>query len=86
MSTVTGLSQTAGFLAIAGFLVAGIFAYASLYQIKDQQSVISPLYSADLFGGCLGSLLSSLIFIPMIGLDVSTKWMLFLAVMSLMLV
>jgi len=86
MSTVTGLSQTAGFLAIAGFLVAGIFAYASLHQIKDQQSVISPLYSADLFGGCLGSLSSSMILIPMAGMDVTIRWMLIFSVFSLLLV
>jgi predicted membrane-bound spermidine synthase len=86
MSTSTGLAQTSWLLAAAGFLVAGIFTYASLFEIQDQKDVISPLYSADLFGGCLGSLLGSLILIPILGLDVTTKSMLLLAVFSLLLV
>ena len=86
MSSSIGLVQTIVFLLTAGFLVAGIFAYVSLYGIQDQRSVISPLYSADLFGGCLGSLFGSLILIPMAGLDVTTKSMLLLAAFSLLLV
>jgi len=86
LSTAPGLAQTACFLAVTGFLVAGIFAYASLHEIKDQKSVISPLYSADLFGGCLGSLLSSMIVIPIVGMDITTRWMLMLSVFSLLLV
>jgi len=82
----SGLFPIALFLTSAGFLVAGVFAYASLYQIGDQKKVVSPLYSADLFGGCLGSLLSSLLFIPLTGLDVSMEWMLLLAVASILLV
>jgi len=86
MSTTAGLAQTSWILAAAGFLVAGIFAYASLYGIQDQKSIISPLYSADLIGGCLGSLLGSLILIPLAGLDVTTRGMILLAVFSLLLV
>jgi spermidine synthase len=82
----SGLFPIASFLASAGFLVAGMFAYTSLYQIRDQKKVVSPLYSADLFGGCLGSLVSSLLFIPLAGLDVSTGWMFLLAVASILLV
>jgi spermidine synthase len=86
MSTTAGLAQTSWILAAAGFLVAGIFAYTSLYGIQDQKSIISPLYSADLIGGCLGSLLGSLILIPLAGLDVTTRGMILLAVFSLLLV
>jgi spermidine synthase len=86
MSISAGLAQTSWLLAVAGFLVAGIFAYASLHEIEDQKKVISSLYSADLFGGCLGSLLSSLVLIPLVGMDVTTRGMLLLAALSLLLV
>ena len=86
MSASTGLAQTSVLLAAAGFLVAGIFAYASLHEIQEQRSVISSLYSADLFGGCLGSLAGSLILIPLLGMDATTKGMLLLSVFSLLLV
>jgi spermidine synthase len=86
MSTTASLAQILWFLAVAGFLVAGIFAYASLHEIEDQKNIISPLYSADLIGGCLGSLLGSLILIPLVGMDVTTRGMLLLAAFSLLLV
>lgn len=86
MSALIGLGQTSVLLAAAGFCVAGIFAYASLHKIKDQRSIISPLYAADLIGGCFGSLLGSLILIPIFGMDVSTKGMLIMSVFSLLLV
>jgi hypothetical protein len=86
MSASLSLFHTAGFLLTAGFLVAGIFAYTSVYGIQDQKSVISPLYSSDLFGGCLGSLIGSLILIPLLGLDVTTKSMLLLAAFSFLLI
>ncbi len=82
----SGLFPIALFLASAGFLVSGIFAYVSLYKIRDQRKIVSPLYSADLFGGCLGSFVSSLFLIPLAGLDVSTEWMLLLAALSTLLV
>jgi spermidine synthase len=86
MSISAGLVEISCLLAIAGFLVAGIFAYASLHEIEDQKNVISPLYSADLIGGCLGSLLGSLILIPLVGMDVTTWGMLLLAAFSILLV
>jgi spermidine synthase len=73
-------------LAAAGFLVAGIFSYASLHEIEDQKIIISPLYFADLLGGCLGSLLSSLILIPLMGMDVTLWGTLLLAAFSIFLV
>jgi spermidine synthase len=86
MSISAGLAQTSCLLAAAGFLVAGIFAYASLHEIEEQKNVISPLYSADLIGGCLGSLLGSLVLIPLAGMDVTARGMLLLAAFSLLLV
>ena len=86
MNISAGLFQISCLLAATGFLVAGIFAYASLHEIEDQKNVISPLYSADLIGGCLGSLLGSLILIPLAGMDVTTWGMLLLAAFSVLLV
>ncbi len=81
-----GLPHILSLLTANGFLVAGIFAYASLHEIEDQKTIISPLYAADLIGGCLGSLLGSLIFIPLAGMDVTTWGMLVLSVLSLLLI
>ena len=81
-----GLLQISSLLTANGFLVAGIFAYVSLYEIEDQKIIISPLYAADLIGGCFGSLLGSLIFIPLAGMDVTTWGMLLLSVFSILLV
>ncbi len=86
LSASSGLALTALLLAVVGILVAGIFAYVSIYEIQDQKSVISSLYSADLLGGCAGSLLAGLILIPVAGIDITTKAMLALAVFSILLV
>ena len=81
-----GLIPTAALLAAAGFLVAGILAYASLCGIRDQKQVIAPLYAADLLGGCLGSLLGSLVLIPFLGLDGTVIGMILLAAFTVLLV
>lgn len=85
MDASTCLFLIALLLVCNGFLVAGIFAYASLHETDDQQKLISPLYAADLIGGCAGSLLGSLMFIPLAGMDITTLVMLFLAAFSVML-
>jgi spermidine synthase len=81
-----GLVPTALLIAGAGFLVAGVLAYAGLYRVRDQQSVIAPLYAADLLGGCLGSLLGSLVLIPLLGLDGAVLGMILLAALSALLI
>jgi spermidine synthase len=86
MNISAGLFQISCLLAATGFLVAGIFAYASIHEVEDQKNVISPLYSADLIGGCLGSLIGSLILIPLAGMDVTAWGMLLLAAFSILLV
>lgn len=86
MNISAGLLQISFLLAATGFLVAGIFAYASLHEIEDQKKIISPLYAADLIGGCLGSLTGSLILIPLAGMDITCWGMLLLAFLSLLLV
>jgi spermidine synthase len=73
-------------LMFSGVLVAGVFSFASLHEVETQQDVISPLYAADLIGGCLGSVLASFVLIPMIGLAGSAYLMVILAGISLLLI
>jgi spermidine synthase len=80
------LAETAGLLAAAGFLVAGVFAYASLRGAPDQEKAISPLYAADLFGGCLGSVAASLFMVPLIGMDMTAAGMVILSLVAVLLV
>ena len=87
LSASSGLFQASLLLAAVGLLVAGIFAYVSLYEIQDQKSVISSLYAADLIGGCAGSILAGLILIPVAGIELlTTRAMVVLAVFSILLV
>jgi spermidine synthase len=71
-----GLLEASCLLAPAGFFVAAIFAYAGLYAASNQKDAVAPLYSADLIGGCLASLLASLLLAPLAGLAVSAYFML----------
>lgn len=73
-------------LLLDGIFVAGVFSFASLYKVENRQAVISPLYSADLIGGCFGSLITSLILIPVYGLLVSSILMAILAVCCLIFI
>jgi len=81
-----GLLLTAVLLAAAGFLVGGLFAYASLRGVREQKKVIGPLYAADLIGGCLGAILGSLALIPLLGLAGTLRGMILLAALALLLV
>lgn len=83
---LTGLATTAGLLGGLGVLVAGVFGYASLHDSQQQDKVVSPLYAADLIGGCLGSILASLVMIPLLGLDLTLQGMTALALFSIVLV
>jgi spermidine synthase len=80
-----GLPAVTGLLAAAGALVSGLFAWVSLQGRSNQEGLVSPLYAADLLGGCAGSLLASLILIPLAGLAVSARWIAVLAALSLVL-
>lgn len=71
---LSSLSEVVGDLALAGFLVAGIFAYASLHGVKDQRRVISPLYAADLLGGAFAAVVGTFLAIPALGLAVTAGW------------
>jgi spermidine synthase len=81
----SGMAQVLAFLIAAGFLVAGIFAYASLRDAYDQRTVVTPLYSSDLLGGCLGSLVASLFLAPIAGLGAAAHLMVPVAMLSALL-
>jgi spermidine synthase len=81
-----GLLMTAVLLAVAGFLVGGLFAYAGLCGVGEQKKVIGPLYAADLVGGCLGALFGSIALIPLLGLAGTLKGMILLAALAILLV
>jgi spermidine synthase len=81
-----GLLMTAVLLAVAGFLVGGLFAYAGLCGVGEQKKVIGPLYAADLIGGCLGAFCGSIALIPLLGLAGTLKGMILLAALALLLV
>ncbi len=69
-----------------GALVAGLFAYASFDPRREQRLVVSPLYAADLVGGCLGSLLASLWLTPVLGLIPTAAGMVVLAGLAVVLI
>jgi spermidine synthase len=77
-----GWVVTGSFLLGSGVLVAGLFAFVSLYHRADQRSLVSPLYAADLFGGCLGSVIASLFLIPVFGLAGTCLLVVVLALVS----
>ena len=69
-----------------GICVAGIFSFTSLNNVENQQTIISLLYAADLIGGGLGSIIASLILIPVYGLLTSTLFIAALAVCGTILI
>jgi spermidine synthase len=82
---LSSLWEVALALGLAGFLVAGMFAYASLREIEDQKAVVSPLYAADLIGGSVAALAGSLFLIPMVGLAGTASAMLFVGYAAILL-
>jgi spermidine synthase len=80
------LATTSALLFLTGFLVAAVFAFATLHRVSDQKRVVSPLYAADLLGGCVGSVLGSLLLIPGLGLPGTAMLSSGLAGVSLILV
>ena len=86
MDICVGLVAISCLLGASGFAVGGIFAYASIHEVEDQKKIISPLYAADLIGGCIGCLLGSLIFIPLAGMDVTAWGLLLITALLVILV
>jgi spermidine synthase len=77
-----GLVATSMLLMGCGFLVAAVFAYASLYREPNQRAVVSPLYSADLVGGSIASLAAGLVLIPLLGLSASALLIIFIILVA----
>jgi spermidine synthase len=80
---ITNIFFISAALLLDGIFVSGIFSFVSLYKVENQQAVISQLYTADLVGGSLGSLLASLILIPVFGFYTSLFLMVILTVCCL---
>lgn len=62
-----GWAGTALLLLLGGFLTAALFAHASHLGRPVQGGIVGPLYAADLIGGCAGSVVASLLLIPVLG-------------------
>ncbi len=73
-------------LLLSGFLVAATFVYAGLKEPGDQEHSVAPLFSADLIGGGMGSILASLVMVPAAGLSLSVFLLIPLSIFSLLLV
>jgi hypothetical protein len=82
----SGLTSTSLLLGISGILVAGVFANAGAGHGGDARLVIGPLYSADLIGGCAGSLAASLVLVPALGLTATSLLLIPMLALSAVLV
>lgn len=72
-------------LGAAAFLVAALVACASLERRPEQRAVIAPLYSVDLLGSRAGSIVATLLLIPVTGLVSAVTLTLVLVVLVLLL-
>jgi hypothetical protein len=81
-----GLVGTATALLGIGALVAALFAVASQIGRSPDGGEGGRLYGADLLGGCAGSLLASLILVPLGGLDLTAGLAAVLAALALVLI
>jgi len=61
------IGPAAGVLGACGALAAALFGHASRMGGDDPVAVVSPLYAADLLGGCAGAVLGGLFLIPLLG-------------------
>ncbi len=71
-------------LVASGAAVGGVFACVAAGG-DDQRRLVSPLYAADVLGGCLGSIAASLLLIPLLGLAATAQWAVAFAVVALLL-
>jgi spermidine synthase len=81
-----GIFSCSFFLFASGYFVAGVFGYASLAGVEDQKGLVSPLYAADLMGGCAASILGGIALIPFLGFLPSALFLAGLAIVALLLV
>ncbi len=82
----TGLLLMACLLSFSGFFTGALFAYATLADAADRNSLISSLYAADLIGGGSGALLGGLLLIPAGGLDIPVQIVSALILLSFLIV
>lgn len=80
------LAECFAYLVLTGILVSAIFAFGGTHGKEDQSKAVTPLYAADLIGGCLGSLLASLYLVPMAGMANASYLMMPLLLLSALLV
>jgi spermidine synthase len=80
-----GLPAVLVLLAASGALVGGLFGWVSLRDEADRVSPIARLYAADVLGGCVGSLAAGLILVPVSGLAVTARLMVWVAAASAIL-
>jgi hypothetical protein len=80
----SGLLEISCFLILSGLLTAGVFAYAGLRLKSDPNKAIVSLYTADLLGGCLGSIFTSLLLAPFVGLSTTAFLIMGLSIFSLL--
>jgi spermidine synthase len=78
------IGPAAGILGACGALTAGLFGYASRLGVDHQERVVSPLYAADLLGGCLGSFLAGLLLLPLLGAEATSLGMAVLALAAIL--
>ncbi len=65
---LSGLVPTSLMLMLDGLFVSAIFAFVSLNRVEGRRDAMTWLYSADVIGGSIGSLLASLILLPVFGI------------------
>lgn len=71
---------------ISGFLVGMQFPLANVIYLKDENNMgktVGILYSSDLIGGCIGGLVGSLFFFPVLGIFNTCIIVFFLKIFSL---
>ncbi|MBU1699219.1 MAG: hypothetical protein KJ970_17965 [Candidatus Eisenbacteria bacterium] len=83
---IFSLFHTSLLIFLDGYFVAAIFAYCGMSEAEDPGALVSPLYTSDLIGGCLGSLAASLLLIPVAGMAASTWGAALLAFCLLLLI
>ena len=81
-----GIMATGILLMLSGVLVAAVFAYISLTNGTDRNNSISALYGADLIGGACGTLMGSILIVPIIGIAGSGGLVVLIALVSILLV
>ncbi|MGE5358959.1 MAG: hypothetical protein ACM3NQ_08045 [Bacteroidales bacterium] len=69
-----GLAVSSLALFTTGAVVAFVFGTAATVSTDDPRRLVSPLYAADVLGGAVGSIVASLVLIPLVGLPAAAQW------------